>query len=142
MVDGQPVTLSTIAALIAEQPTFADHLATRAYENDGAPVRLIPVSVTGPFAAYDEAQDNVVKVPGHPVVPCNVEIPFYAILPDALQWELDRLAEAPRGPTGDRAIRRLSHNAELLARARALTETAAAPLTTWLARRIAARRAA
>src|SRR4051812_26158207 len=54
MVDGQPVTLSTIAALIAEQPTFADHLATRAYENDGAPVRLIPVSVTGPFAAYDE----------------------------------------------------------------------------------------
>ncbi|XVV08214.1 hypothetical protein ACQP2X_25530 [Actinoplanes sp. CA-131856] len=139
VVDGEPVTLGTVAGLITRQPTFAGHLASRRHDGDSA-VRLIPVSVTGPFAALDECTGVVVKVPGQPVLPCNLDIPYVALLPDTLRWRMDQIVTDLRSPADDRAAERLRRNADRFVYAREVTVTSGAPVARWIARRVLKRR--
>ncbi|MBG0564665.1 hypothetical protein [Actinoplanes aureus] len=126
MVDGVPVTLGAVAGLVARQPTFAAHLDGRAQDRD-APVRVIPVSVTGPFAALDEETGEIVKVPGRPVQPYNLDVPFTALLPDTIRWRREQLL-ADTGPSGEGVERKLNRRAALLAHARAFVGSARGPL--------------
>ncbi|MEU4689711.1 hypothetical protein [Actinoplanes sp. NPDC023714] len=138
VIDGEPVTLDTIAQLLTRQGIFADHLERRFHDKD-RPVRLIPVSVTGPFAAFDEQTGRVVKVPGQPVIPCNVDIPFAALLPDILRWRLDQMVTDLRSPADERTVERLRRSALLLRSARGLTDSVRSPLGGWITRKLLAR---
>ncbi|WP_289007974.1 TRAFAC clade GTPase domain-containing protein [uncultured Thermomonospora sp.] len=85
LLDGEFTLEEVREKLLAQHfmPGFLEHRR----EHDNSPVRLIPVSVTGPFARLSES-GVIEKVPGQSISPCNVEVPFVAILPDMIRAAL------------------------------------------------------